>query len=146
MWYDPKLFKYDFSAKLMVEGSVEDYQYLVGTNHFDDEDWLLYVTQIFYVRRSPVGEVILVSRAPVHKNGLISSRADSTPVRAKDFVRLAVDALEDEVEVNINSKSVGQIGKVNYTHWLFIVTIQPLLPYSISIAFCLSLSTLLKLL
>ena len=37
-WYDPKSTRYDISAKLLGEGSVEDYQYLVGTTHFDDND------------------------------------------------------------------------------------------------------------
>ena len=49
MWYDPKLTKYDISAQLMGEGCVEDYQYLIGTAHFADEDELLYITQKVYV-------------------------------------------------------------------------------------------------
>ena len=48
LWYDPKLTKFDISAQLMGEGTVEDYQYPVGTTHFDDEDGLLYVTQKVY--------------------------------------------------------------------------------------------------
>ena len=48
LWYDPKLTKFDISAQLMGEGTVEDYQCPVGTTHFDDEDGLLYVTQKAY--------------------------------------------------------------------------------------------------
>ena len=60
--------------------------------------------------RSPVGRVILVSRAPVHRSGPLSSRADSTPVRMEDIVRLTDEVLEEEGEVNINRK--GPNGKV----------------------------------
>ena len=59
MWYDSKFPKYDISAQLMGEGCVEDYQYLVGTTHFDEEDGLLYVTQTVYEGRSPVGKFIV---------------------------------------------------------------------------------------
>ena len=46
MQYDSKLTKYDISVQLMGEGCFEDYRYLVGTTHFDDEDGLLYITQL----------------------------------------------------------------------------------------------------
>ena len=42
MWYDSKLTKYDISALPLGEGSVEDYQYLVGSTHFDYEDASFY--------------------------------------------------------------------------------------------------------
>ena len=83
----------------MGEGCFEDYQYLMGTTHFNDEDGLLYVTQKVYVGSSPVGEVILVSRAPVHSNGLVSSRVDSTPICVEDIVRLTGEVIEEEEEV-----------------------------------------------
>ena len=44
---------------------VEDYQFLVGTIQLDGEDGLLYVMKKVYVGKSPVGHVILVSRAPI---------------------------------------------------------------------------------
>ena len=42
----------------MGKGSVEDYQFLVGTTNFDDEDGLLYVKQNMYIERPPVEAVI----------------------------------------------------------------------------------------
>ena len=113
MWYAPKLTKYDSSAQLMGEGSVEDYQYLVGTTHFHDEDTLLYVTQKVYVGRSPIGAVILVSRAPIHKNGLVSSRADSTPVHVEDIIRMTGEVLqqEDGLTGKGNKFGIGPIGE-----------------------------------
>ena len=36
-------------------GRLEDYQFLVGTTHFDGEDNLLYVTKEVYVGQSPEG-------------------------------------------------------------------------------------------
>ena len=47
--YDPDLTKYDVAARIQGVGRVEDYQFLVGTTHFDDEDNLLYVTKEVYV-------------------------------------------------------------------------------------------------
>ena len=85
MWYDPKLTKYDISAQLMGKGCIEDFQYLMGTTHFDDEDGLLYVTQKVYERRSPVGKVILVSRFS----------GSQTPVHVEDIVRLTGEVLEE---------------------------------------------------
>ena len=94
--HDPKLIKYDIMAQLMEEGCVEDYQYLVGTTPFKDEDRLLYVIQKVYVGRSPVGEVILVNRAPIHRNDLVSSRANTTPAHVEDILRLTGEVLMDE--------------------------------------------------
>ena len=65
--YDPNLSKYDVTARIQRKGCLEDYQFLVGTKHFDDEDGLLYVTKKVYVGKSPVRPVILVSRAPIMK-------------------------------------------------------------------------------
>ena len=96
MWYDPKLTKYDITAQLMGEGCVEDYQYLVGISHFDDEDGLLYVTQKVYIGRSPVRQVILVNRASIHRNGTVSSRADSTPIHVADIVHMTGEVIENE--------------------------------------------------
>ena len=43
--YDPNLIKYDVTDRIQGVGWLEDYQFLVGTIHFDDEDGLLYVTK-----------------------------------------------------------------------------------------------------
>ena len=83
---------------------------MVGTTHFGDEDGLLYVTQLVYEGRSPVGKVILVIRAPVHRNGLVSSRASSTPVHVEDIVRTIGEVCEDEEQVNIYIKGKGPNG------------------------------------
>ena len=99
MWYDPKLTKYDITAQLMGEGCVEDYQYLFGTIHLDDEDGPLYVTQKVYIRRSPVGQVILVNRAPIHRNKMVSSKADSAPIHVVDIVRMTGEIIENEEAV-----------------------------------------------
>ena len=68
--YDPYLSKYDVTARIHWAGRVKDYQFLVGTTHFDDKDGLFYVTKTIYVGKSPMGPVILVSRAPIMKGGL----------------------------------------------------------------------------
>ena len=65
--YDPNLTKYDVMAGLQGIGRLEDYQFLVGTTHFDDGNNLLYVTKEVYVGKSQEGSVILVSRAPIIK-------------------------------------------------------------------------------
>ena len=46
----------------------------------------------------------MISRAPVHSNDQVSSRADITPVHVEDIVRLTGEVLEKEEEVNINRK------------------------------------------
>ena len=55
---------------------MEDYLFLVGTKRFDDEDGLLYVTMRVDVGKSPIGPVIIVSRAPILKGGLEARRHD----------------------------------------------------------------------
>ena len=40
--------------------------------------------------------MILTSRAPIHRNGLVSSRGDSTPVHVEEIVRLTGEVLEEE--------------------------------------------------
>ena len=39
--YDPNISKYGATARIQGAGRVEDYHFLVGTTHFDDEDGLL---------------------------------------------------------------------------------------------------------
>ena len=67
----------------MVKVSVKDYLYLIGSTHFDDKGGLWNVSLRIYAGRSPVGEVILICRAPIHSIGLVSSRADITQVMWK---------------------------------------------------------------
>ena len=71
--YDPNLPKYDVSARIQGIGRLEDYQFLVGTTRFDDEDGLKCVTKKVYVGKSPVGLVILVSWSPVIKGGWLQN-------------------------------------------------------------------------
>ena len=54
----------------------------------------------------------MVSRAPVHRNDLVVSRADSTPVRVEDIVRMTGEVLEGGEQFNINNKGKGPNGKV----------------------------------
>ena len=56
--YDSNLTQYDVTARLQGVGRLKDYQFLVGTTPFDDEDGLLYVTKEVYVGQSR--SVILV--------------------------------------------------------------------------------------
>ena len=78
--YDADLKWYDVTARLQWVGRMEDFQFQVGTTHFDDEDSLLNVTKEVYVGQSPEGSVILVSRAPIMKGGLVATRIDGTPM------------------------------------------------------------------
>ena len=55
----------------------------------------------------------MVSRAPVHRNGQVSSRADSTPVHVEDIVRLTGEVLDEDEEIIISNKGVRQTGKGN---------------------------------
>ena len=80
--YDSNLTKYELHGL----GRLEDYQFLVDTTHFDDEDDLFYITKEVYVGQSQEVSVILVSRAPIMKGGLVSTRSDKTPVYGEDVV------------------------------------------------------------
>ena len=59
--------------------------------------------------------MILVSRAPIHKNGVVSSRADSTPVHVADVVKMTGEVLEEDGGLTSigNQSGKGAIGKVN---------------------------------
>ena len=96
--FDLNLTKYDVAARIQGVGRVEDYQFLVGTTHFDDEDNLLYVTKEVYVGKSPVGPVILVKRAPIMKGGLVAKRIDDTPVYVEDVVRMTGAVIAEDAE------------------------------------------------
>ena len=74
-------------ARIQGVGPLEDYQFLEGTTHFDDEENLIYVTKEVYMGKSPEGSFILVSRAPIMKGGLVSTRVDDTAVYAEGVVR-----------------------------------------------------------
>ena len=92
---DPNLPDNNITARIQGGGRLECYQFLVGTKHFNDEDGLLHVTKKVYVGKSPVGPVILVSRAPIMKGGLVATRYNETPLRVEDVIRMA-----DEVPGN----------------------------------------------
>ena len=77
---------------------VEDYQFLVGTTHYEDKDNLLYVTKEIYVGKSPVGPDILVKRAPIMKGGLVAKRIDATPVYEEDAVRMTGAVIPEDAE------------------------------------------------
>ena len=62
--------------------------------HFDQEDGLLFVTKKVYVGKPLVGPVILVSRAPTMKGGLVARRYDETLVYVEDIVRMMGAVLE----------------------------------------------------
>ena len=38
---------------------MEDFEYLVGTTHYGDEDWLLYVTTKVFEGSNPDGQCIM---------------------------------------------------------------------------------------
>ena len=94
--YDPNLTKYDVTARLQRIGRLEDYHFFGGSTHVDEEDGLLYVTKEVYVGKSPEGSVILVSRAPVMKVGLVANRVDETPMYVEDLVRMTRSAIADK--------------------------------------------------
>ena len=76
-------------------GTLEGLSVPGGTTHFEDEDGLLYVTMQAYVSKSPMGPVILVSRVPIMKKGLVSKRYDDTPVHAANVIRMIGAVLEE---------------------------------------------------
>ena len=82
-------------------------------HHRCENSMHLIVTQQVYEGRSPVGKVILVSIAPVHRNGIVSSRAVSTLGHVEDIVRLTGEVLEEDDEIKLSNKSVWQTGKGN---------------------------------
>ena len=45
-------------AKVVGKATVEDFQYLVGTTHYDDEYGLLFFPTKVFVGSSPVGPVV----------------------------------------------------------------------------------------
>lgn len=83
---DPNLYNDDVSARIQVVGPLEGNQFLEGTKHFDEEDGLLFVTKEVYVRKSPVGQILLVERASIMKGDLVAKRYDETPVYGEDLV------------------------------------------------------------
>ena len=73
--------------------SVEDYQYLVGMNHIDDEDGLLYETKSVIERKG----VIVAYRAMV--TGSRAQRTEKQCIHVKDIAQLTAQ-LEHDVEVS----------------------------------------------
>ena len=65
----------------------------MDTKHFDDENSLLYATKKAYVGRSPMGQVISDSRAPISrasimKDGLVARPFDEETMYVEDMVRI----------------------------------------------------------
>ena len=73
---------------------MEDFQFLVGATHFDEEDGLLYFTMKVHVGKSPVAPVVLVSGAPIIKNSLLPKQYDETPLHVTDVIRMTGTVLE----------------------------------------------------
>ena len=59
-----------------------------------------------HVGKSPVGPIILVSRAPIMKNGLKSKRYDETPVHVADVIRMTGAVLEERRQESRGGDSV----------------------------------------
>ena len=51
-----------------------------------------------------MGEVILVSRASLHKNGVVSTMADSSPLHVDDIVMLTGEVLKEQGNLFGNSR------------------------------------------
>ena len=62
-----------------------------------------------YIGSSPVGQVILVSRASIHRNRKVSIRADNIPVHAVDIVRITREVMDDEEEQLVKGTSLGKV-------------------------------------
>ena len=75
-------------AKVIGEATVDDFQYLMGNAHHDDEVGIPYVKTKKVVESSPVGLVVLAEIAPVLANGLISIKHSRIPNQIGDIVRM----------------------------------------------------------
>jgi len=67
----------------MIEGNVEDFKYLIGKIHRDNEDFQRYVTDKIYVdkeSRNKVGERILIL-----KDGRRNRSRDTHPIHVRDI-------------------------------------------------------------
>ena len=58
--------------------------------------------------------MILVSRAPIHKNFVVSSRADSIPVHLEDIVRTIGEVLEEDggLILKVTNQGKALLGKL----------------------------------
>ena len=70
----------------------------MGTTHFDDEDNLINVTKEVCLGKYPARSVILISRAPIMKCGLVSKRIDDTPLHVEDVVRMTGAVIAEDAE------------------------------------------------
>ena len=88
--YDGTISKYNTQDTLqkdnLPEDSVERYMYLVGTNHIDPDDGLLYkVTKVEAKNFRGQGTFIVAHRAQVLKDGLVSTKCDRDVYHIKDI-------------------------------------------------------------
>ena len=95
--YDLKLTQSSRVATVVGEATVEGFQYLVGTTHYDDEDGQLYVTTKVFVGSSPVDPVVMAERAPVLANGLVSIKHSKIPGHIGDIFTMTGRA-QDSVQ------------------------------------------------
>jgi hypothetical protein len=65
--------------------SIQDFEYLIGTKHIDDEDGMKYMTTRIVTNKD--GHIV-AHRAPLKANGERNSWEDSTPIHVKDIARL----------------------------------------------------------
>ena len=63
--------------------------------------------QKVYGGRSPVGEVILVSRAAIRRIGLMSSRADNTSVNIANIANMADDHSSERETISVAYAHIG---------------------------------------
>ena len=94
--YHSKLTQSSRIASVVGEGSVEDFEYLVGTTLFDDEDGLLYVTTKVFEGSIPDGPCILGERSPILANGVVSARHSTVSVHVRNIVLMIIRAQESE--------------------------------------------------
>ena len=69
-----------------VTANIEDFQYLVGTKHIDDDDMLVYKTVRVYIHKST--GFIVGDRVLVLKDGQTSNSAQYDPVHIRDLALL----------------------------------------------------------
>ena len=77
--YDPKLTQSTKIASAVRDGTVENFEYLVGTTHYDDEDGLLYLPTQIFDGSTPNSPCILGKRSPILPNGLVPIKHSTVP-------------------------------------------------------------------
>eukprot|EP01038_Epipyxis_sp_PR26KG_P014695 gene14695-19743_t len=90
MLYDPNIDDITGVETLDIkEGDINDYKYLIGTVHHDDEDHLLYRTVSVVIERFSSGDSFIVGyRKLVLPNGQLSTHSDNIPIHVADIERM----------------------------------------------------------